>query len=100
MEARTPESAAVAEAIRVVMESQNLSGADLADRLEEIRGSRPDVMWVSRRRRGLVRLVTPRVVEWEPTQDLIDIARALGVDARHLVEAASNITPTEGPADQ
>jgi hypothetical protein len=99
MEARTPASGAVAEAIRAAMKSQSLSGSDLADRLARIRGQRPGDMWISKRRHGAVHLVTPKVIEWEATDELREIAQALGVPVEDLVRAANARTASNTPAD-
>jgi transcriptional regulator with XRE-family HTH domain len=101
MEARSPESLAVAEAIRDVMKRESLSGVDLADRLETIRGSRPGDMWISKRRHGSVHLVRPKttVITWEPTEDLRQIAQALGVPVEELISKIDQSkTPDAGQA--
>lgn len=99
MEARTPASGRVAEAIRTAMKSRGLNGSDLADRLATIRGQRPGDMWISKRRHGAVHLVTPRVVEWEATDELRQIAQALGVPVEDLVTAANAETTSNTTAD-
>ena len=86
--ARSPESERVAEAIRAAMKSQHLSGADLAREIEKIRGTRPHAMWISKRVHGDVHLVRPTGL-FGPTEDLKEIAAALGVDVAELVAPAN-----------
>ncbi len=87
MQARTPESEKVAEAIRAGMKRQGLSGADLAAKLAEIRGDRPDAMWMTRRLQGSVHLVKPVMVQtgWRATDELCEIAEALNVPVEQLM---------------
>ncbi len=87
MQARTPESEKVAEAIRAGMKRHGLSGADLAAKLAEIRGDQPSAMWMTRRLQGSVHLVTPVMIQvgWEPTDELRQIARALNVAPEDLM---------------
>lgn len=71
-------SARVATAIRTEMKRHGLSGADLAKRIETVRGSAlPNGMWLSRRLTGKVQLVEPVQVLYGPTPDLALIIRAL-----------------------
>jgi hypothetical protein len=91
---RSPGTEAVAEAIRAAMKSQNLSGVDLANRLERVRGSALPYdkgVWVSKRTSGKVHLVQPVKVIYGPTDELRDIAKALGVSVGSLVEVANGL---------
>ena len=48
----TSEAAQLAEALRAGKKAQSLSGAQIAEQIERLTGSRPSLMWVSRRLHG------------------------------------------------
>lgn len=95
MPGRDPEaaarSAAIAAEIRAEMKSQGLTGVELRNRVEQLRG-RPVAaadgsrrMWITRRLAGRINLVEPVKVVYGPTEDLELIARALGVKPDRFV---------------
>lgn len=96
---RSPEAARVAAKIRAVMKAQSLSGTELAARIEQLTGTRPSDMWITRHRLGQVHLTRPVPVKvvHEALPDLDLIARALDVPAEELASAADEDS-TE-PAD-
>lgn len=48
----TSEAAQLAEALRAAKKVKALSGSQIAEQIERLTGSRPSLMWVSRRLRG------------------------------------------------
>lgn len=111
MPGRDPQAAErsqrVATEIKSEMRRQGLSGVDLIAKIEEVTGKKiPNTMWLSRRLNGAVNLVQPERVIYGPSDDLTEIAQALGVKPDRLVRVV-NITPkstrtesTTGQADQ
>ncbi len=93
MPGRDPEarerSERVAVEIRAVMRQKGLSGAALADMLRTQGMTVPNDMWLSRRLTGAVNLVEPVKVVYGPTDELEQIANALGVDPKRLARAAT-----------
>lgn len=90
-----PDSAAarIAEALRTAMKAQSLNGADLADRIERLTGTRPSPTWVSRRLGG--RRIKG-LVDVDP--DLFVIARALEINRDELTQLVTDAIfgkPTE-----
>lgn len=52
------EAAQLAEALRAGKKARSLSGAQIAEQIERLTGSRPSLMWISRRLHGHVSLLT------------------------------------------
>jgi hypothetical protein len=50
----TPEAALLAEALRAAKKVKALSGTQIAEQIERLTGSRPSLMWVSRRLHGQI----------------------------------------------
>lgn len=51
------EAARLAEALRAGKKRKGLSGAQIAEQIERLTGSRPSLMWVSRRLHGQMPLI-------------------------------------------
>lgn len=95
MPGRDPEaaerSARIGEAVSAEMKHQGLTGIELRQRVEQLRGApvaeREGArrMWLTRRLDGSVNLVRPVKVIYGPTEDLEDIAKVLGVDPKRFV---------------
>jgi hypothetical protein len=88
-------SARVAAEIRTEMRRQGITGPELVARINKVRGNpvadndRNARVWISRRLTGKTNLVQPERVVYGPTEDLTDIAKALGVDAYRLVRVVN-----------
>lgn len=52
------EAARLAEALRAGKKQRGLSGAQIAEQIERLTGSRPGLMWVSRRLHGQAPIMT------------------------------------------
>jgi len=94
MPGRDPEaqkrSEAVAAEIRAAMAKKGLTGAALRDLLREAGVEVTNDMWLSRRLNGDVNLVEPVKVVYGPSEDLVAIAKVLGVDADRLVRVVNS----------
>lgn len=87
------EAARLAEALRAAKKDQALSGSQIAEQIERLTGSRPSLMWVTRRLRGQVPLV--RVAP-----EFYALARALGVDPQELLaEIMASAVDGAAPAE-
>jgi hypothetical protein len=95
----TSEAAQLAEALRAGKKARSLSGAQIAEQIERLTGSRPSLMWVTRRLRGtngrsaMIRLGAPCqncgevVVQLDPM--LAAMADVLGVDVDEVLAEAA-----------
>jgi hypothetical protein len=95
MPGRDPEaaerSAQIGAAVSAEMKRQGLTGIELRQRVEQLRGApvaeREGArrMWLTRRLDGSVNLVKPVKVVYGPTSDLEDIAKVLDVDPKRFI---------------
>jgi len=84
------EAAQLAEALRAGKKRRGLSGAQIAEQIERLTGSRPGLMWVSRRLQGstgrvpMIRVSVPCShcggVDIQLDSQLAAMAAVLGVD--------------------
>lgn len=87
-----PQAARITENIKAAMDAAGVTTAALAERIGRLRGRRVSPMWVSRRvPRGMtvtrpIPLIRPEVTD-VITDDLRDIAEALGTTAEALIGA-------------
>jgi transcriptional regulator with XRE-family HTH domain len=77
----TNEAARLAEALRAGKKAQSLSGTQIAEQIERLTGSRPSLMWVSRRLHGEVSMI-------RALPELFAFADILGLDVAQLVLSA------------
>lgn len=91
-------AAQLAEALRAGKKRQGLSGAQIAEQIEQLTGSRPGPMWVSRRLQGsngrgpMVRPTTcphchENIVQIDP--QLAAMAEVLGVDTGAILAGST-----------
>lgn len=92
------EAARLAEALRAAKKDQALSGSQIAEQIERLTGSRPSLMWVSRRLQGstgrvpMIRLGAPCshcgevTIQLDP--QLAAMADVLGVDPDEVLTGA------------
>lgn len=76
---RSPEATRVALAVRATTRIEDISRAEILDRIERLTGARPSYQWIQRHLGGYVHLteLRPSTV---PNDDLILIARAVAGD--------------------
>jgi hypothetical protein len=84
-----PAAAHLAAQLRTAVKDQALSGPDIAEKVERLTGTRPDLTWVSRR-------TNPNSKRFQPlirvSPDLEVLCLALGLDPMDLIEDAVRAT--------
>jgi hypothetical protein len=90
------EAARLAETLRAAKKSQGLSASAIASEIERLTGSRPSLMWVSRRLHGtvpMIRISEPcehcghRAMRTDP--GLVTLATVLGLDSDKMIADAT-----------